>query len=184
MASELAAAAANTARRVGKEMHGVVVSAGLMDKTVKVKLGGLRWEPRVQKYFKEPRFKLVHDPANSVRQGDVVAITSSWRYSQHVRHVVKHIIAPFGEPIEGRPPVPTLEERVAEREAKRAAKDERRAQTKEMQARAKEVETMETEVRRALRQAARAVRLASARVPGAPSREAPGGVSNPASDVD
>lgn len=49
MASEVAAAAVNVVRRAGKEMHGIVVSAGLMDKTVKVKLGGLRWEPRVQK---------------------------------------------------------------------------------------------------------------------------------------
>lgn len=49
MASEVAAAAANAVRRTAKEMHGIVVSAGLMDKTVKVRLGGLRWEPRVQK---------------------------------------------------------------------------------------------------------------------------------------
>ncbi|KAI1105397.1 nucleic acid-binding protein [Jackrogersella minutella] len=130
MASEVVAAAANATKRVASEMHGIVVSAGLMDKTVKVKLGGLRWEPRVQKYFKEPRFKLVHDPRNSVRQGDIVAITSSWRVAQHVRHVVKHIIAPYGEPIDRRPPIPTLEERVAERAAKRAAKDARRAELK------------------------------------------------------
>ncbi|KAI2779328.1 nucleic acid-binding protein [Daldinia loculata] len=140
MASEVAAAAVNVVRRAGKEMHGIVVSAGLMDKTVKVKLGGLRWEPRVQKFFKEPRFKLVHDPANSVRQGDVIAIEPSWRVSQHVRHVVKHIIAPYGAPIEERPPVPTLEERVAERAAKRAAKDERRALRREEQARIAEEE--------------------------------------------
>ncbi|KAI1656127.1 nucleic acid-binding protein [Daldinia decipiens] len=135
MASEVAAAAANVVRRAGKEMHGIVVSAGLMDKTVKVKLGGLRWEPRVQKFFKEPRFKLVHDPANSVRQGDVIAIQPSWRVSKHVRHVVKHIIAPYGPPIEDRPSVPTLEERVAKRADKRAAKLERRALRREEQAR-------------------------------------------------
>ncbi|KAI1411498.1 nucleic acid-binding protein [Hypoxylon sp. FL1857] len=135
MASEVAAAAANAVRQAGKEMHGIVVSAGLMDKTVRVKLGGLRWEPRVQKYFKEPRFKLVHDPRNSLRQGDVVAITPSWRVSQHVRHVVKHIIAPYGDPIDERPPIPTLEERLAEVAAKRAAKDERRAALREEKAR-------------------------------------------------
>lgn len=44
-----------------------------------------------------------------------------------MHHVVKSIIAPFGEPIEARPPVPTEEERVAEREAKRKSKVERRA---------------------------------------------------------
>ncbi|KAI0424321.1 hypothetical protein F5Y09DRAFT_145616 [Xylaria sp. FL1042] len=123
MASEIAAGL----RRATKEMHGIVVSAGLMDKTVKVQLGGQRWEQRVHKWFKAPRFKLVHDPANSLRQGDVVAITPSWRESQHVRHVVKHIIAPYGPGIEERPPVPTMEERAAERIAKRTAKDERRA---------------------------------------------------------
>ncbi|KAI0138877.1 hypothetical protein GGR57DRAFT_46681 [Xylariaceae sp. FL1272] len=111
----------------GKELHGIVVSAGLMDKTVKVKLGGQRYEPRVQKWFKAPHYKLVHDPRNSLRKGDVVAIQSSWRESQHVRHVVKHIIAPYGAPIDQRPPVPTLEERVAELTAKRQQKDERRA---------------------------------------------------------
>ncbi|KAI0798310.1 hypothetical protein GGR55DRAFT_672677 [Xylaria sp. FL0064] len=123
MASEIAAGL----RRATKELHGIVVSAGLMDKTVKVRLGGQRWEQRVHKWFKAPRFKLVHDPANSLRQGDVVAITPCWRESQHVRHVVKHIIAPYGPGIDERPPVPTMEERVAERMAKRTAKDERRA---------------------------------------------------------
>ncbi|OTA95959.1 hypothetical protein M434DRAFT_68271 [Hypoxylon sp. CO27-5] len=148
MASEVAAAAANTMRRAGKEMHGIVVSAGLMDKTVKVKLGGLRWEPRVQKYFKEPRFKLVHDPRNSVRQGDVVAITPSWRVSQHVRHVVKHIIAPYGDPIDERPAIPTLEERLAEAAAKRAAKDQRRAARREEQAKIRAEEKAAREARK------------------------------------
>ncbi|KAK5625540.1 hypothetical protein RRF57_001256 [Xylaria bambusicola] len=109
-----------------KEMHGIVVSAGLMNKTVKVRLGGQRWEQRVHKWFKAPRYKLVHDPANSLRQGDVVAITPSWRESQHVRHVVKHIIAPYGVGIDERPPIPSMEERAAERMAKRDAKDKRR----------------------------------------------------------
>jgi small subunit ribosomal protein S17 len=43
---------------------------------------------------------------------------------------VSSIIAPFGEPIEARPPVPTEEERIAEREAKKRIKDERRGKTK------------------------------------------------------
>ncbi|KAJ8121509.1 hypothetical protein ONZ43_g2052 [Nemania bipapillata] len=106
--------AAAVRRAAAKEMHGIVVSAGLMDKTVK--------------WFKQPRYTLVHDPRNSLRQGDVVAITSSWRESQHVRHVVKHIIAPYGGVgIDERPPIPTMAERALERAAKREAKDERRA---------------------------------------------------------
>ncbi|TGJ80251.1 hypothetical protein E0Z10_g8525 [Xylaria hypoxylon] len=149
-------------RRAAKEMHGIVVSAGLMDKTVKVRLGGqsapqypMGWGSLIdsfnldptstamnyiiynhggianplpgKQWFKAPRYKLVHDPANSLRQGDVVAITPSWRESQHVRHVVKHIIAPYGPAIEERPAVPTMEGRAADLVAKRAAKDERRA---------------------------------------------------------
>ncbi|KAI0880995.1 nucleic acid-binding protein [Annulohypoxylon maeteangense] len=151
MATEVAAAAANTTRHLAKEMLGVVVSAGLMDKTVKVKLGGFRWEPRVQKYFKEPRFKLVHDPRNSVRQGDIVAITPTWRVSQHVRHVVKHIIAPYGDPIDERPPIPSLEDRIAEAAAKRAAKDERRAFLKQMHTAIKDAEKIAAQVKKAIR---------------------------------
>jgi small subunit ribosomal protein S17 len=50
-----------------------------------------------------------------------------WPTSQHKRHLVKQIIAPYGVPIEERPPIPTLEELIAVREAKKEAKDERRA---------------------------------------------------------
>jgi small subunit ribosomal protein S17 len=39
---------------------------------------------------------------------------------------VNSILAPFGEPIDARPPVPTLEERLQEREAKRRLKEQRR----------------------------------------------------------
>ena len=60
-----------------------------------------------------------------------------WRTSQNKRHVIKHIVAPYGTSIEERPPIPTQEERIAEYEAWRAAKDERRA------ARNSEVETKE-----------------------------------------
>jgi small subunit ribosomal protein S17 len=56
-----------------------------------------------------------------------VSIVPGWPTSRHKRHVVQHIIAPFGNSIDERPPVPTLEERIADREAKKAAKDERRS---------------------------------------------------------
>lgn len=74
---------------------------------------------------------LVHDPKSSVRLGDVVAVSPGWRVSKQVRHVVTHIIAPFGTPLEDRPPVPTEEERLAERAEKKARKDERRAARKD-----------------------------------------------------
>jgi small subunit ribosomal protein S17 len=71
----------------------------------------------------------VHDPNSSLRTGDVVSIVPGWPTSKHKRHVVKKIIAPYGTPAEERPPIPTLEERIAEREAKQAAKGERRMHT-------------------------------------------------------
>ncbi|KAF7546903.1 hypothetical protein G7046_g9168 [Stylonectria norvegica] len=118
---------AKAARRVTHELHGVVVSAGLMEKTVKVRVGGQKWNKIVNKWFADPKHYLVHDPNASLRTGDVVSIVPGWPTSQHKRHVIKHIIAPYGVPIEQRPSVPTLEERIADREAKKAAKDERRA---------------------------------------------------------
>ncbi|POR36875.1 37S ribosomal protein S17, mitochondrial [Tolypocladium paradoxum] len=121
---------AKAARRVTHELHGVVVSAGLMQKTVKVRVGGQKWNKVVNKWFADPKHYLVHDPNSSLRTGDVVSIVPGWPTSQHKRHVVKQIIAPHGVPIDERPPVPSLEERIAEREAKKAAKDERRAATR------------------------------------------------------
>ncbi|RCI11070.1 hypothetical protein L249_7463 [Ophiocordyceps polyrhachis-furcata BCC 54312] len=108
---------AKASRRVTHELHGIVVSAGLMQKTVKVRIGGQKWNKTINKWFSDPKHYLVHDPKSSLRTGDVVSI----------RHVIKQIIAPFGTPINERPPVPTLEERIAEREAKKVAKDKRRA---------------------------------------------------------
>ncbi|KAB5518788.1 ribosomal protein S17 [Coniochaeta sp. 2T2.1] len=122
MASTVAAAA----RKSFRELHGVVVTAGLMQRTVKVRVGGQAWNGRLKKFFDDPKTFLVHDPNDSLRAGDVVAITPGYRRSKQKRHVVKHIIAPSGTPIEARPPIPTEEERWAADAARRAAKDERR----------------------------------------------------------
>ena len=62
-----------------------------------------------------------------------MAITPGWRTSKHKRHVVKHIIAPSGTPIEERPPIPTEEERWDARDTWRQAKDERRASRRQSQ---------------------------------------------------
>ncbi|UNI17327.1 hypothetical protein JDV02_003681 [Purpureocillium takamizusanense] len=123
----MASQVAKTARRITHELHGVVVSAGLMQKTVKVRVGGQKWNKVVNKWFADPKNYLVHDPNSSLRTGDVVSIAPGWPTSKNKRHVVKHIIAPFGSSIDQRPPVPTLEERIADREARKADKDERRA---------------------------------------------------------
>ncbi|KAL2024819.1 hypothetical protein VTK56DRAFT_5640 [Thermocarpiscus australiensis] len=125
--AQAAAQAAKNTYRTFRELHGVVISAGLMDKTVKVRVGGQKWNNYVKKFFDDPKNYLVHDPNNSLRTGDVVAITPGWRVSKHKRHVVKHIIAPgSGVPIDARPPIPSEEARHAERAAQRAAKVERR----------------------------------------------------------
>jgi small subunit ribosomal protein S17 len=118
----------HTARHMSRELHGVVVSAGLMDRTVKVRVGGQKWHPFLQKYFDAPRHYLVHDPNSSLRSGDVVAISSGWRTSRHKRHVLKHIVKPSGTPISERPPVLSEDQLVASWLQKRRAKDERREQ--------------------------------------------------------
>ena len=144
----MATQATKAARLVFREVHGVVVSSGLMERTVKVRVGGQKWDPRVQRVSQanppsrasqsgadaanpqtlaKPKHFLVHDPNSSLRTGDVVAVVPGWRTSKHKRHVIKHIIAPASVPIEARPPVPTLDERIEERDNKKRAKDERRA---------------------------------------------------------
>jgi small subunit ribosomal protein S17 len=61
------AQAAKKAFRTFRELHGVVISAGLMDKTVKVRVGGQKWNA----FLKKVRF--VHPshlcplPASSVQ---------------------------------------------------------------------------------------------------------------------
>ncbi|KAM3427640.1 hypothetical protein MY4824_009318 [Beauveria thailandica] len=118
------------ARCVTHELHGVVVSAGLMQKTVKVRVGGRTWN---KIFYADPKHYLVHDPNSSLRTGDVVAIAPGWPTSRHKRHVVKHIIAPYGPPIENRPAIPSLDEIISEREAKKEAKDERKAMKKRVE---------------------------------------------------
>ncbi|KAM0348310.1 hypothetical protein ACHAPU_004278 [Fusarium lateritium] len=145
---------AKAARRVTHELHGVVVSAGLMDKTVKVRVGGQKWNKIVNKWFADPKHYLVHDPNSSLRAGDVVSIVPGWPTSQHKRHVIKHIIAPYGTPITERPPVLTLEERITDREAKKTAKDERRAaRRQEDESKKQEERRLENEKKEAKRKA-------------------------------
>ncbi|KAI9147889.1 37S ribosomal protein S17 [Paramyrothecium foliicola] len=119
--------AASAALRVKHEIHGVVVSAGLMQKTVKVRIGGQQWNSIVHKTFSNPKEVLVHDANSSLRTGDVVAIAPGWRTSKGKRHYVKQIIAPFREPLESRPPVLPLSELIDRYETKRAVKMDRKA---------------------------------------------------------
>ncbi|KAH0423851.1 ribosomal protein s17 [Colletotrichum camelliae] len=123
--------AISTARQVFRELHGVVVTAGRMSKTVKVRVGGQQWNRKVQKMFTKPKQYLVHDPNTSLRQGDIVSIVPGWRTTPQKRHVVKSIIAPHGTPIEDRPSIPTIEELLAARTQRKEAKDARRAERRQ-----------------------------------------------------
>jgi small subunit ribosomal protein S17 len=69
--------------------------------------------------------------------------------------LVKHIIAPNGTPVEGRPPVPTQDEMWAAREAKKAAKDARRAERADADKLARQKEREEKEERRRRKMAGR-----------------------------
>lgn len=65
---------------------------------------------------------MVADPNDSCREGDVVEILSGFKKTKHVKHVIGRIVAPFGVPVEARPPVLGLEELVRSKEEKRARK--------------------------------------------------------------
>jgi len=113
-------------------INAVVTSAGLMQKTVKVRIGTQKWNKKVRKYFNHHTFLLVHDPRSSLRTGDIIEISPGWRISRHVRHVVNRIIAPFGEPVEARPAVLSEVERLEERRRKKEEKDRRRGKLGEV----------------------------------------------------
>ncbi|PGH26594.1 hypothetical protein AJ80_01723 [Polytolypa hystricis UAMH7299] len=84
---------------------GTVISAGLMDRTVRVEYKHTFYHTHLRKLYPTKRTYLVSDPNNSLREGDVIEFSSGWRKSKHVRHVVDRIIAPFGEKVEDRPAV-------------------------------------------------------------------------------
>ncbi|KAF1816533.1 hypothetical protein P152DRAFT_376829, partial [Eremomyces bilateralis CBS 781.70] len=109
---------------------GVVVSAGKMDKCVKVRIPKQVWNNKIRKYFTEHYALLVSDPANSTRAGDVVRIRDGYRpatRAARVAHIVTNVISPFGPPLGDRAPVPSDEELRGERHEKKVHKDERQA---------------------------------------------------------
>jgi len=83
-----------------------------------------------QKYFADHTNHLVHDPNNSLNQGDVISL-HRLKVSTAVKHVVASIITPFGTPIESRTPIPTPEQRLAAYKAKRLPKLHRRTLRRE-----------------------------------------------------
>jgi small subunit ribosomal protein S17 len=64
----------------------------------------------------------------SLVSGDVVRITSGFRTSKLISHAVTAIIAPFGEPVEQRPPVLTTEQLEEQKVQEKLLKDVRASQ--------------------------------------------------------
>ena len=91
-----------------------MISAGRMDRTVRVKVVHQEWDKFFRRYFPKRTNYMVHDPRNSLREGDVVEFVDGWRVSRRVRHVVERIVAPFGTSPEERPPVMNWLEREEE----------------------------------------------------------------------
>ncbi|ORY11795.1 hypothetical protein BCR34DRAFT_483536 [Clohesyomyces aquaticus] len=107
---------------------GVVVSAGKMKKAVKVRIAGQEWNRDIRKYFPSSKTYLCADPTSSLVVGDLIRMSSGWRTSKSIRHVVTAIVAPYGTPINERTPIPTESERIAQRIQQRLLKDVRRAE--------------------------------------------------------
>ncbi|KAL6707805.1 hypothetical protein ACN47E_003705 [Coniothyrium glycines] len=128
----MASVAKNAAGIITPYFHsqkvGVVVSAGKMSKAVKVRIAGQEWNKKFRKHFPSHTTYLVRDPNNSLVEGDVVRITSGHRTSKAISHVVTSIVAPFGEPVEKRPPVLSQQQLEEERVRERLLKDVRSAQ--------------------------------------------------------
>lgn len=98
-----------------------------------IKSRGRRITTRISnivQYFAEYTNHLVHDPNNSLNQGDVVNL-HRLKVSTNVAHVVASIVTPFGTPISARPPIPTPEERLATYKAQRLPKLHRRSLRRE-----------------------------------------------------
>ncbi|EGC42458.1 conserved hypothetical protein [Histoplasma capsulatum var. duboisii H88] len=100
---------------------GTVLTAGRMDKTVRVLHKHTTFHKKLHKSYPASTVYLVSDPCNSLRQGDVIEFSSGWRTSKNVRHVVEKIVAPFGVPVDQRPRVLSR----PEREALKAERDEK-----------------------------------------------------------
>ncbi|RAL60661.1 hypothetical protein DID88_009979 [Monilinia fructigena] len=67
--------ATKVAAHASRQINAVVVSSGLMEKTVKVRIGTQVWNQHLQKKFNATTHLLVHDPNSSLKTGDVISIS-------------------------------------------------------------------------------------------------------------
>ncbi|EPS45393.1 hypothetical protein H072_577 [Dactylellina haptotyla CBS 200.50] len=103
---------------------GIVVSAGMQPKMVKVRVPMPVWNSKLRKYFHHTKDHLAHDENSACLAGDVVRIQPFQRHSKHKKHVVYEVISPFGTG--ERKAIETPEEREARLKAKRDVKLEKR----------------------------------------------------------
>jgi small subunit ribosomal protein S17 len=75
-----------------KELEGVVISAGKMDKTVKVLVEKITMHPLYKKHIKKRKKYLVHDPENRCKEGDIVLIREGRPFSKLKRFYVVKIL--------------------------------------------------------------------------------------------
>lgn len=115
-----------TKEKQPRRIVAVVVDAGKMSKTVKVRIPGQRWNAYLRKHYPDHTQCLVHDPNSSLNIGDVISLRPH-RASKHAHHIVHSILSPFGPPISARPPVPSEAEMQAQYDEKRGRKLDRRA---------------------------------------------------------
>ncbi|KAF2155071.1 hypothetical protein K461DRAFT_291961 [Myriangium duriaei CBS 260.36] len=105
-----------------------VAKAGYMDKTVRVEMATHVWDNYLRKFYRSSQHMLVHDPANSLREGDMIHVRRLDSIRTHqVHHVVDEVLVPYGTDIADRPPVPSEEELRKVHEAATGEKVERRA---------------------------------------------------------
>ncbi|KAI4109241.1 MAG: hypothetical protein L6R37_000672 [Teloschistes peruensis] len=111
-----------------KILCGTVISAGLMEKAVKVRTSKQVYDSFLRKHYTRQRTHHVSDPNSSLRTGDVVRIAAIKPRGNNdgIRHVVTDILAPWGPAVEERPPIPTFEQIAEKVFTKNHAKSERR----------------------------------------------------------
>ncbi|KAK6540292.1 hypothetical protein TWF694_009101 [Orbilia ellipsospora] len=124
LSSAIAAAAAQATKPKIFTRVGIVVSAGLQPKMVKVRVPSPVWNSHLRKYLHWHKDHLAHDETSACLAGDVVRIQPYLRHSKHKKHVVYEIISPFGTG--ERKAIETPEERETRWKEKRDAKLERR----------------------------------------------------------
>lgn len=106
-------------------LTGVVVSVGKMQRTVKIRTTKQKFNAYLKRHYNEHPTFMVSDPADSLREGDIVRF-APWPKTKKVRHVVTDLMVPFGPPADERPAVTGLEELVRRKQEQHAREWEKK----------------------------------------------------------